>query len=78
MPSCSRQVNGRGEGREDTSGYLEGKGVNIVVYLDDVWYAAEYSACGTRRGEGGREKGGVKNQGDEKIIGRRHDRDEDV
>jgi hypothetical protein len=68
MPSCSRKVNGRGGGREGTSGYLEGKGVNIVVYLDDVWYAAEYSACGIRRGDGEREVG--KNQGDEKITGK--------
>lgn len=51
MPSYSRKVNWRGGGREGTSAYLEGKGVNIVVYLDDVWYAAEYSACETRRGE---------------------------
>jgi hypothetical protein len=78
MPSCSRKVNGRGGRREGTRGYLECKGVNIVVYLDDVWYAAEYSACKTRRGEGDRERGGVKNQGDEKIVGIRHDRDDDV
>ena len=76
MPSYSRKVDWRGGGREGMSGYLEGKGVNIVVYLDDVWYAAEYGACGTRRGDG--EKEGVKNLGDEKLIGRRHDRDEDV
>ena len=35
-------------GREGA--YLESQSVNIVIYLDNVGYAAEYGACSTRRG----------------------------
>lgn len=65
-----------GGGRESASGYLEGKGVNIVVYLDDVWYAAEHSTCNIRRGVGDGEREVVMNHGNEKIIESWQGRDE--